>query len=160
VRRLRSRCLTYLLVIARKCGDCARAAGTIDAVTEAAQVARLPEYEAIALANAAWVAWRRGDTEATVERGCAALELWSSLPVRYWYDWMAAFPLAGAALARGDVSAAAEHLQATLADPQQPLPQELAAAVEAVVRATDRTDRERAALVERVLELECQFSYL
>jgi class 3 adenylate cyclase/tetratricopeptide (TPR) repeat protein len=159
--RLRSRCLTYLLVIARKRGDCAYAAETIDAVSEAARVARLPEYEAIALANGAWVAWRAGDGEATVEQGRAALELWSTLPVRYWYDWMAAFPLAGVAFARGDVSTAVELLRATLAEPQQPLPQALAGAVEGVVEAADRDDCERtAALLERALGLARELSYL
>lgn len=158
--RLRSRCLTYLLVIARKQGDCVRAAGTLEAVVEAARLARLPEYEAIARANAAWVAWRSGDHDATVEHGRAALELWASLPVRYWYDWMAAFPLAGVASARGDVPAAVEQLRATLAELQQPLPPALSSAVEAVVAAADRNDPGAAALLGRALELARELSYL
>ena len=159
--RLRSRCLTYLLVIARKRGDSACVAEAIADVVEAARVARLPEYEAMALANAAWVAWRGGDADATVEHGRAALDLWSSLPVRYWYDWMAAFPLAAAASARGDVAAAVEQLQATVGDSQQPLPPVLAAAVEAVVEASDREDGERtAALLDQALGLARELSYL
>ena len=100
--RLRSRCTTYLLVAARKRGDVQAVSRELASVIEAARAAKLPEYEAIALANQAWVAWRSGDLEGVVEAGRAALDAWQSLPIRYWYDWMALWPMVAVAAGRDE----------------------------------------------------------
>ena len=61
----------------------------IGPVIEAAREASLPEYEAMAIANRAWVARRRGDEEQAAANAHAALQRWKGLPVRYIFDWMA-----------------------------------------------------------------------
>ncbi|MGE5274264.1 MAG: ATP-binding protein [Verrucomicrobiota bacterium] len=133
--RLRSRCLTYLLVIGRRRGDVERVRRSLGDIVEAARAAHLPEYEAIAIANESWVAWRDGRLDEAVELGRTALELWQALPVRYWYDWMALWPMSAVALARGDVPGAIERFRAMLVAPQQPLPTALAEIVEQAVAA-------------------------
>jgi hypothetical protein len=53
---LRSRSLTYLMAAARKRGDVEAVRTAIDPVIEQARATSLPEYEAMAIANRAWVA--------------------------------------------------------------------------------------------------------
>ncbi len=135
--RLRSRCATYLLVAARKRGDVQAVSRDADPVIAAARAAKLPEYEAIALANQSWVAWRAGDHERVVQAGRAALEAWQSLPIRYWYDWMALWPMAAVAAGRGEWDDAVSHLRSMLAAGQQPLPEPLRDAVSETIEAWD-----------------------
>ena len=71
----------------------------IDPVIERAREASLPEYEAMAIANRAWVAWRSGEQEKAAADAQDALEKWEGLPVRYFFDWMALWPLLAIALA-------------------------------------------------------------
>ena len=59
----RSRALTYLMVAGRKRGDIEGVRKAVGPVIVAARAASLPEYEAMAIANRAWVAWRNGDQE-------------------------------------------------------------------------------------------------
>lgn len=159
--RLRSRCLTYLLVSGRRHGDTERVRSELDAVIEAARAAHLPEYEAIALANEAWLAWMGGDAVATLDRGRGALDLWETLPVRYWYDWMALWPMTAAACARGDIPAAIDNFRAMLAEPQQPLAPTLAHIVEQAVAAWTRGARSTGAeLAARALDTARHLSYL
>lgn len=135
--RLRSRCTTYLLVAARKRGDVQAVTRDAAPVIAAARAAKLPEYEAIALANQAWVAWRTGDHERVVQAGRAALEAWQSLPIRYWYDWMALWPMAAVAAGRGEWDDAVSHLRSMLAAGQQPLPEPLRDAAAETIEAWD-----------------------
>jgi hypothetical protein len=55
---IKSRATTYLMVAMRKRGDVDGVREAIPSVIERAREASLPEYEAMAIANRAWVAWR------------------------------------------------------------------------------------------------------
>ena len=72
--------LTYLMVSARKRGDVDAVREAIGPVIKQAREASLPEYEAMAMANRAWVAWRCGDEEAATADARAALSMWEGLP--------------------------------------------------------------------------------
>jgi class 3 adenylate cyclase len=135
--RLRSRCATYLLVAARKRGDVQAVSRNVTSVIEAAKVAKLPEYEALALANEAWVAWRTGDRDRVLEAGRAALQAWQALPIRYWYDWMALWPMTAVSADRDEWDDAIANLRGMLSPDQQPLPDQLRNAVAATVEAWD-----------------------
>lgn len=137
---LRSRALTYLMVAARLRGDAEAAEAMIEPVQQAAQAAGLPEYGATAAATAAWAAWRRGNLHEAEAAGREALETWERLPNRYFFDWMACFPLVAASLAAGDVSAAVRWASPVLAETQQPLPDPLAMEVRAGLDAASRGD--------------------
>jgi class 3 adenylate cyclase/tetratricopeptide (TPR) repeat protein len=134
---LRSRCLTYLMVARRKLGDVEGTRERLDTVIEAATTASLPEYEAMSLANRAWVAWRLGDAADAMSSARAALDIWQGLQIRYPFDWMALWPLVGIAVADGRVAEAMEHIRKMLPSPQQPLPEPLRAAVERTLEAWD-----------------------
>jgi hypothetical protein len=96
---VQSRALTYLMVAGRKRGDAERVQKAIGPVIERARQASLPEYEAMAIASRAWVAWRSGEDEKAATDAQAALRTWQELPVRYMFDWMALWPLVAIALA-------------------------------------------------------------
>jgi hypothetical protein len=134
---VRSRSLTYLMAAGRKRGDVDGVRKAVGSVIERAREAWLPEYEAMALANRAWVAWRSGDEEKAATDALAALELWKKLPLRYGNDWMALWPLLAMALASQRIQQAAEYARGMLPPPQQLLQEPLWTMVENAVHAWD-----------------------
>jgi class 3 adenylate cyclase/tetratricopeptide (TPR) repeat protein len=133
----RSRALTYLMVAGRNRGDVEEVRHAIGPVIEAARAASLPEYEAMAIANRAWVAWRSGDKETATADAQAALRMWEGLPVRYIFDWMALWPLIAIALGSQQIEQAAEYARRMLPPPQQLLQQPARALAEDAVHARD-----------------------
>ena len=133
----RARSLTYLMVADRKRGDVDAVRKAIGTVIERAREASLPEYEAMAIANRAWVEWRMGEEEAAATDATAALEMWKRLPVRYFFDWMALWPLVAMALASGRFEAAAEYARRMLPPPQQLLQEPARTLVDSAVHAWD-----------------------
>jgi class 3 adenylate cyclase/tetratricopeptide (TPR) repeat protein len=115
----RARALTYLMVAGRKRADVDGVRNAIGPVMDRAREASLPEYEAMAIANRAWVAWRTGDQEKAAADAQAALEKWEKLPVRYFFDWMALWPLLAIALSSGRAEQAARYAREMLQPPQQ-----------------------------------------
>ena len=132
-----SRSLTYLMVADRIRGDADGVQNAVDAVIERARMAALPEYEAMAIANRAWVAWRSGDEETATMDALAALEMWVRLPIRYFFDWMALWPLVAMALASRQIDQAAEYARGMLPPPQQLLQEPVRTLVHNAVQAWD-----------------------
>ena len=134
---LRSRSLTYLMAAGRKRGDVDGVRKAIGSVIERAREASLPEYEAMAIANRAWVAWRTGEEEKAATDALAALEIWEGLPVRYCLDWMALWPLLVLALASQRIEQAIEYARGMLPPPQQLLQEPVRTMVDSAVYAWD-----------------------
>jgi tetratricopeptide (TPR) repeat protein len=133
----RSRSLTYLMVAGRKRGDVDGVRKAIGTVIERAREASLPEYEAMAIANRAWVAWRSGEEEKAAADALTALEMWEKLPVRYPCDWMALWPLLAMALAAQRPDQAVKYARGMLPPPQQLLQEPVRTMVEDAVHAWD-----------------------
>ena len=91
----------------------------------------------MAIANRAWVAWRSGEEQKAATDAQAALGIWEELPVRYFYDWMALWPLLAMSLAAQRTGQAAEYARRMLPPPQQLLQEPVRAMVENAVRAWD-----------------------
>ena len=158
---LRSRSLTYLMVAARKRGDVDGVRKAIPSVTEQAREASLPEYEAMAIANRAWVAWRSGQEETATTEAQAALEKWGKLPVRYWFDWMALWPLLAMTLACKQMEQAAEYARRMLPPPQQPLQEPVRTLVDSAVHAWDNGEpAETEELLRRAVRAAAYLGYL
>ncbi|HEY6309833.1 MAG TPA: AAA family ATPase [Streptosporangiaceae bacterium] len=134
---VQSRALTYLMVAGRKRGDVEEVQKAIGPVIERAREASLPQYEAMAIANRAWVTWRSGDEEKAAADAQTALRAWEELPVRYMFDWMALWPLVAIALAAQQAEQAAEYARGMLPSPQQSLQEPARTLVEDAVRAWD-----------------------
>lgn len=87
------RALTYLAFLERLRRN---TAATEELALEAQQLARsvrLPEYEASALAQLSWVAWRDGEGAAAREAGSAALAMFGGSGFAFPFEWAAALPL-------------------------------------------------------------------
>ncbi len=134
---MRSRALTYLMAAARKRQDVDAVREAIPSVIERAREASLPEYEAMAIANMAWVEWRSGEEEKAAADAQAALDMWEKLPIRYFYDWMALWPLVAMALASQRIEQAAQYARRMLPPPQQLLQEPARTLLDTAVRAWD-----------------------
>ena len=157
----RSRALTYLMVAGRKRGDVEAVRKAIGPVIESARHASLPEYEAIAIANRAWVAWRSGEEEKAAADAQAALRLWEGLPVRYIFDWMALWPLVAIALASQHIEQAAEYTRKMLLPPQQLLRQPARTLAEDAVHAWEAgQSTETGELLRRAVRAAGDLGYL
>jgi class 3 adenylate cyclase/DNA-binding XRE family transcriptional regulator/tetratricopeptide (TPR) repeat protein len=158
---IRSRATTYLMVAMRKRGDVDGVREAIPAVIERAREASLPEYEAMAIANRAWVAWRSGELETSAADARAALEEWERLPVRYPFDWMASWPLLAMALASQRVSEAEAYARRMLPPPQQPLQEPARTLVERAVHAWENgKPAETEELLRRAVQAAPDLGYL
>jgi hypothetical protein len=130
-------------------------------VIEQARQAALPEYEAMAIANRAWVAWRSGDEAKAAADAQAALQMWEGLPVRYPFEWMALWPLVAIALAAQRIEPAAEYARRMLPPQQQPLLEPARTLVEEAVRAWDAGQpAETEELLHRAIRAASDLGYL
>lgn len=88
-------------------------------------------YGGLAAATRAWLAWRDGNLDAVDLEAGRALAGWSHTEGTgpTVFQWTARFPLIAAELERGRTAPAADHAAFLLDASQQPLPEELAAAL-------------------------------
>ena len=134
-RVLRARCLCYLNVTALRNGDVDGVRSLGPQAMAAAEAAAYPEYVAAAKATMAWVAWRDERLEDVVRLADEALGLWRSTVVSYSYYWLCLWPLVAVRLRRGQTAEGVEAARQLLPPPQQRLPDELEAEVQAAVGA-------------------------
>jgi hypothetical protein len=115
----------------------------------------------MAIANRAWVAWRSGQEETATTEAQAALEKWGKLPVRYWFDWMALWPLLAMALACKQMEQAAEYARQMLPPPQQLLQEPARTLVDSAVHAWDNGQpAETEELLRRAVRAAADLGYL
>ncbi len=133
-----ARCVTYLTIVYRQLGGVEQAQQFVERSFEAAARAQMPEYTALAEANAAWIAWRGGDWDGVRRHGQAAVALWKALPAGHAsapFQWTARCPLIAAALQEANIDAAVEHAAMLLEPAMQrlsdPLTEPLQRAVDA-----------------------------
>ena len=130
---VRARCLCYLNVTALRRHDVAAVRSLAPQAMEAAVAASYPEYVAAAKATQAWVAWQEGRPEDVVALAGEALELWGTTVVSYPWYWLCLWPLISVRLAASQGAEAVEAARQLLVPPQQRLPDELEAAVQAAI---------------------------
>ena len=148
-----SRALNYLLATERRLGNVDEVRRLVPAVREAAQRASLPEYEAFAVANDAWVQWSSGETAQVDLLGQSALDTWANLPERYPVDWMALWPMIALSVSRGDIGRAVDLARGLLAPTQEPLPSTLRDVVSDAVDAAGSGNTAKAAeTISRAVE--------
>ncbi|MDQ6802882.1 MAG: protein kinase [Acidobacteriota bacterium] len=151
---LQSRCLTYLTIVARKRRDDATVLHFAERSMAVASAGGMVEYVAVAKANLAWLAWRKGDLDEVLRLGQEAVELARALPLAGPNWWAVSFPMIDALLQR-DRTIDAVQLAEVLIQPQQ---HRLNDALQAALRESvqswteDRSDDARQTL-ERACEL-------
>jgi tetratricopeptide (TPR) repeat protein len=142
---LQSRCLTYLTILYRKCGQVKKVRQYIPRCQTTATSAQLTEYITLAKANLAWAAWREGNLAEADANGRAALETWQKELAGHGssvLQWTALWPLLGAAFAQNKVSDAVEFARILL-EPTQlpPMPDALAAILEKAMNTWQKGDK-------------------
>ena len=127
--------LTWLTVLFRRRGLVDKVRHYAARALEIAASGGIPEQEAMAHANLAWVAWREGDHDQVRELARTAFAAWQRGQWIYAFHWTARLPLLALSLDRNQISDALEHAQALLDPQQQKLPEKLEAALETAVQA-------------------------
>ncbi len=159
-----ARCVTYLAIVYRQLGQVEQVQRFVARGLETAAAAHMPEYTAIAQANAAWVAWCHGDWNEVQKNGRSAMALWGQLESGHAsvpFQWTALFPLMAAALHTGDMAQAASHAGALLHPSLQRLPKDLTAALVQVIQACDANQLESGrGLLDQSVALAQQFRLL
>ena len=135
---LRPRCLCYLNVTALRRHDVETVRLLAPQAMEAAHAASYPEYVAAAKAAQAWVAWQDERPEDVVALASEALDIWGTTVVSYSWYWLCLWPLISVRRAANQVAEAVEGARQFLVPPQQRLPDELEAAVQAAIDAWER----------------------
>ncbi|CAN5925588.1 hypothetical protein BH11MYX4_BH11MYX4_06460 [soil metagenome] len=148
---LQARCLTYLMVVARRKGQLARVKALAIECEAACAHARLAEYTGTLHANRAWAAVREDRRSEARTEAEAALAAWRTVRVPYPMQWMAIFPLLALAVDAGQLDGAATLAQLLFAPEQQRLPEELSRALR------DATSPDE---FDHALELAKQLKYL
>ncbi|MGD9048291.1 MAG: AAA family ATPase, partial [Anaerolineae bacterium] len=138
---LESRCLTYLTLLGRRRGRVKETRHYACRSLTVATTAEMHTYVGMAQANLGWVAWREGDLSEAEANGKAALDSMRQ-PIRSPFEWIALWPLTGAALARQEVGRAVNHARRMLDPLQQLLPAEMASVLEAAIQAWDQGQAE------------------
>ena len=158
---IKSRATTYLMVVMRKRGDVDGVREAIPSVIERAREASLPEYEAMAIANRAWVAWHSDEQESSAADAQAALEKWEKLPARYAFDWMALWPLLAMALDAQRIAQAAEYARRMLLPSQQSLQEPARTLVDSAVHTWESGQpAETEELLRRAVRAAADLGYL
>jgi len=158
---IRSRNLTYLTVIYRKLGDIEKVREYARRSLEVATAAQMLEYIGMAKANLAWAALREGNAAEAQQLGEEALALLQQVMQGSMFGWVARWPMLWVYLGNGQLSEAAEQGRAMLETTGQPLPETLAAMVQAAVSDWEGGDAEKARVhFMKASELAKQLGYL
>jgi tetratricopeptide (TPR) repeat protein len=155
-----SRCVNYLMTLARMRGDVAETRRYTAQVLNTAWAGQMVNYTAAAKASLAWIAWREGDLAEAREQGRASLELVKSVAAAQ-FKWTALWPLVGVALAEQNLPEAVEYARMLLGPKQMRQPDEITAALEAAIAANEQNQIEEAgAQLNHALNLAQEMGYL
>jgi predicted ATPase len=156
--------LTYLAIACRRLEQIEQAADYANQGMIAATAAKIPNYQAIAQANLAWVAWRATDWEQAQQHAERALQIWQDLKQHAYVSpllWLALWPLLGLALKQDRIDAAIQSAETMLDASQQRLPDDLTSLLSQAVAGWAAGDLP---LTRQYLDAACplagQFGYL
>jgi len=114
--------LTYLAVVDRKDGLVPAAEAHAQESRAAAEDGENPGYVAVANANLAWVAWRRGEVDAAERLARAAVDVWEAgVGLSYPFQILGRWPLVELARTRGDLEGALDQVRVILGSDQKRL---------------------------------------
>jgi tetratricopeptide (TPR) repeat protein len=159
-----SRNLTYLMVAYRRLGDVANTDLFARKSLEIAQKINMPEYQGMANANFAWLAYREkrwSDVEAYAQQ---AFAYWEKLTVKgssLVFVWLAVFPLTAALAQRNDYENSRKYLAMLSAPGRKRLEPELVASISSfLVTSSDVPQSEQQQQVNGILRQAESLSYL
>lgn len=161
---LQARCLAYLTVAHRQCGQLAETEKYAAHTLAVATAAHMPEYIGMAWANQSWLAWCRNDLQTAEECGQTALTTWRQLSANHAslpFQWIALWPLIVVTLHTGQIAAAIGHASALLDPARQRVPAALEALLVAAIQHWEQGDSQTAGhLLEEAETLAQEMNYL
>jgi len=160
-----SRNLTYLMVAYRRLGDVANTDLFARKSLEIAQKINMPEYQGMANANFAWLAYREkrwSDVEAYAQQ---AFAYWEKLTVKgssLVFVWLAVFPLTAALAQRQDFENCKKYLKLLSASGTKRLEPDLQTSITAFLNTTpsDAVQGLQQQMITTVLKQASEFFYL
>ncbi|MFZ4427902.1 MAG: adenylate/guanylate cyclase domain-containing protein [Saprospiraceae bacterium] len=159
-----SRNLTYLMVAYRRLGDVANTDLFARKSLEIAQKINMPEYQGMANANFAWLAYREkrwSDVEAYAQQ---AFAYWEKLTVKgssLVFVWLAVFPLTAALAQRNDYENSRKYLAMLSAPGRKRLEPELVDSISSfLVTSSDVPQSEQQQQINGILRQAGELSYL
>jgi DNA-binding SARP family transcriptional activator len=141
---LEARCLTYLTMLYRKRRQTETVRPLAERSLRVATAAQMLDYVGAAKGSLAWLAWLAGDLAQTEALGRQALDAWGRTSVTFTNQWLALWPLLGAALTERQFQVAIAHALALLDIKQFHLPAAQEAALTQAVRAAEAGEQEAA----------------
>jgi DNA-binding SARP family transcriptional activator len=158
---LEGRCLTYLTILYRWRNQLNQTRSYAERSLRHATSIGMHEYIGAAHGNLAWLAWRGQDLSMVREHGQLALDEWRPLSVVYIFQWIARWPLIGAAMASGAIEEALVHARMLLDRTQPRMPAVLQGGLEDAVRAAGAGDLTAArSFLEQLLVPARELNYL
>lgn len=142
--RLKGRALTYLTVAYRQMEQIELLEETIALARDAVESSTAHDYEAVALANQSWIAWKSGQLDGAVALAEQALELWQREAPDYPLQWLAKFQLVAVFLERDNVQRAIEYGRSLLGSTNAILGNGVTEELERSVAAFDAGDTDAA----------------
>lgn len=133
-----ARCVTYVGLAMRQLGYVDKTEAFVARGMIAAEAANMPEYTAMAHANAAWVAWRRSDRAGVRNHAAAAQTIWAKFPDGHPTTirrWAVLLPLIAVCADESDIAGAVAHAQALLDPHAQQMPADLVSCLEELMAA-------------------------
>lgn len=127
--------LTYLSIQKRFMSDVESAQEYSRRAREIATLAHMPDYLATSYGNDAWVAWRSGNFNLVWQLSDKAIEIWEKSPLVYPFQWIALWPMIGAALAEKNQDVVWNCVRKILEPTQQIFPEDLDVALQAAISA-------------------------
>jgi DNA-binding SARP family transcriptional activator len=130
-----TQCLVYLTTVCRMRGDAKQMSLYLPRLATVGQIVGSPFYMAASQANTAWLHYRNGQFPAARKEAEAAASNWENSP--YPFQWLAYWILLTVNLEDAILPAAIAATRAILDPRQQKLPDDVNAALEIVVQASE-----------------------
>lgn len=156
-----SRCVTYLMLLARMRHQVAETQRWIPRAKELAWAGKMTPYQYTAQACQAWVAWCAGNLTEARALASTALEYLQGPLANYPIKWPAYWPLLAVAFAEQNLIEACGYAQALLHPTQAHLPEALTASLKAAVTAREQAQPEEARTqLQQAINLAQEMGYL
>jgi tetratricopeptide (TPR) repeat protein len=154
-----ARCLAFLSTVYRRLGEIERTAEYAQLAAQKGTEVGSRHYVAHSLANSAWLAYHRGETDLAVEKARKAVQ--DFLKTKVPLAWLALIVLLAIYCDTGDFDQAIDAAEAMLDPLQQRLPDKLDTALESAVYSWNQQDDENTRqFLEQAVQLAKERGYL
>lgn len=136
--------VTYMTVLYRKLGKLDKVKQFAARSLDLAERTQMKQYLGMTTANLAWIAWREGRLDEVQRYARETMDYWSKVKVHFPLQWAVQWPLLAIATVERRICNAADCARKMLSPDEQPLPDELTAALEQAIEAFEQNQMDQA----------------